>query len=125
MTQFALFKMEPKLSKVKLANDSFYDPILCSYFKGANRNDIYIFEYNGRTIDNILIDLQKRLVSNRDYSDLDLEIRSLIKSSEEALFWYGSDYCDLPTHSNIDQVMESIVESAKSPSCEVYVHYIK
>lgn len=130
MTQFALVKANkssPHLQPIDELKDDFLLGIVGKLFPGSSDDEIFIIYVDGMDIDALMLDAQKQMIESTKFEGTLLcnVIDKVAQTSDEIIFWYGSDYDGLDYIYDVPALLSKLGEAVSDSACELYIHYKK
>jgi hypothetical protein len=130
MTQFALVKTSktnPNLKPIDEIRDDFLLGIVAKIFPDSSCGRISLFDVDGKDIDSLMLDAQKRVIESSRFEKTVLHgiIDNVARAADELVLWYGSDYEDLECIYDVPTLLSKLEEAVSDSSCELYIHYKK
>lgn len=127
MTQFVLVKAKKSctaLVSLEELDNNFFRNVAKKLFPNFPTNEICILNVEGKDIDQLILESQKKLIySEFESTDLYRAIKEVALASDELVLWYGSDYEDLDYIDNTSDLFKEIESTLRSPICELYLHF--
>lgn len=128
MTQFALVKSSNSSSHLKSIGelkDDFLSGIVGTLFPNSSDEGIFIICVNGMDIDALMLDAQKQMIKSAKFEGTLLfsVVDEVAQTSDEIIFWYGSDYDGLDCIYDVPALLGKLEEAVSDSACELYIHY--
>lgn len=130
MTQFALVKASnnsPHLKAIHELRNNFLSQVVGELFPASSGDGIFVICVEEMDIDALVLEAQKQIINSAKFEETLLfrVVYEIAQTSDEIIFWYGSDYNGLDYIGDVPALLGELESAVSDSACEVYIHYKK
>jgi len=130
MTQFSLAVKKnscASLKTLKKPQDSYLLGVAETLLPSFSFDTLFVIDVNGKDIDYLMLDSQRAIIDGVPFENttLYMEVEKIVRTVDEIIFWYGSDFQDLDYVCDVPSLLAKLEKAVRDSTCELYVHYRK